>query len=539
MVGTAVGLAITACGGPGNGPAERWPGRPAGTVVIATFGDIEGVNPLITRPSDINRDIHRLLFRELARERADFKTGPPTFAPDLAEAWELSEDGLELTFHLRDGLVWSDGEPLTAEDVRWTWQAQIDPEVLWTYRDKKSHIEDVEVVDPRTVRFHFTEAYPDQFGDAVEGVILPSHLWAERPFAEYRSDAGWFVDHLVSSGPFVLESWTPQQEISLVRNERFYRSGYPKLDRAVFRIVTDKTAQLNLLLGGEIDYVQQMTPDQTSRLESASDIEVDSFWGRQFNYLCWNTTHRWFRDADVRRALTMAIDRQEIIDTLYRGYARRSIGPVLTSVWAFNERIEPWPFDPKVARLVFAKNGFTDSDGDGWLDKGGERFSFELLTNSGNQILLDAGTLIQEQLRRVGIEANLRALEFQTYVDRLTSHEIDAALGGWNVDTSLDLAFAFHSASIEGGLNFGSYSNPEIDRLIEEANRSVDRESKRQRLDRIQEILHEEQPYTFLLEPKRINARHRRVRGSLPNVISSYENLEEWWVESGPAEPVH
>jgi peptide/nickel transport system substrate-binding protein len=535
-LGMGAALALLACAGPAERPGERWSGRPAATVVIATTADIEGINPLITQPSDINSDIHRLLFRELARERADFKSGPPTFEPDLAESWEFSEDGLELTFHLREGLSWSDGVPLTAADVRWTWQAQIDPEVLWSYRDKKSHIENVEVVGPRTARFRFSDAYPDQLADAVEGVILPSHRWSERPFAEFRSDAGWFLDRLVSSGPFLLERWAPQQEIVLARNESFYRSGHPKLDRAVFRVVTDKTAQLNLLLGGEIDYVQQMTPDQTVRLENAAEIEIESFWGRQFNYLCWNTTHRWFGESDVRRALTLAIDRQEIIDTLYRGYARRSIGPILSSVWAFNERVEPWPFDPKVARLVLAKHGFVDSDGDGWLDLEGERFTFELLANSGNRILLDTGTMIQEQLRRVGVQVEIRALEFQTYVERLTGHQIEAALGGWNVDTSLDLAFAFHSASIEGGLNFGSYSSPEVDRLIEEANRAADREAKQAHLERLQEILHEEQPYTFLLEPKRINARHLRVHGTQPNALSSYENLEEWWVEGGGAE---
>ena len=234
---------------------------------------------------------------------------------------------------------------------------------------------------------------------------------------------------------------------------------------------------------------------------------------------------------EVRRALTHAVDRQQIIDALFAGYARRSTSPILSSAWAHDATIEPWEHDPAEARRLLAAHGFADTDGDGTLERGGEPFSFELLINAGDRGQTDAATMIQEQLRGLGVEVRLRALEFNTWVERVLSRDFDAAMGGWNIDTSLNVGYAFHSDSIgEGGYNFCGYSNPEVDRLIDEANRAVGVEDKRELLHRLQALLHDDQPYTFLWEPQKINARNRRIRDSRPNALSSFYNLAEWWV---------
>lgn len=528
--------AVTVGAGCGGEPvADREPAATVsgmgGTVVVASTSDIAGINPLTQRATDFNRDIGRQLFANLVEEQADFSAGPPSFEPWLAESWDWSEDRLDLTFHLRPQASWSDGTPLTADDVRWTWQAQIAPEVAWSYAEKKQRIRDVEIVDPHTVRFHFDSSYPDQLADANEGAILPRHVWGRRPFAEWRSDANWFLENRVANGAFVLASWEPNQQIVLRRNERYFDPERPRLDRVIFRIVPDKTSQIQQLLGGAVDYVQGVPPDQTARLEDSPEIEIEGFESRQYDYLCWNVKRPPFDDPEVRRALTLAIDRQEIIDTLYRGFARRSAGPILSTAWAFHEELEDWGYDPRVSHLILAKKGYADSDGDGFLDRDGERFSFELLANAGNRMLADAATMIQAQLRRAGIEARLRSLEFNSYVELLTGHEFDGALGAWNIDTTLDLAYAFHSRAIDGDYNFGSYSNPEVDRLIDENAAEADTSVKRERLLRLQELLHEEQPYTFLWEPQKINARNRRLHDTAPNALSTYANLEDWWLE--------
>ncbi|MDX1501398.1 MAG: ABC transporter substrate-binding protein [Thermoanaerobaculia bacterium] len=528
LLAVAAALALlAACGG--ETPVEEPVGR-TGTVVIARGADVGGVNPLIQRATAVNREIERrVLFEPLLEERVDLASGPPTFDPALAESWSFSDDRLTLTFTLREGLEWSDGAPLTAEDVRWTWQAQIDPHVAWAYATKKERIEDVEVVDPRTVRFHFSDTSGDQLADANEGVVLPRHRWGARPFSEWRSDATWFLDNLATSGPFTLVEWRPNEQLDLARNERYHREGLPRLDRLVFRVIPDKTSQINQLLGGEIDFVEQAPRDEVSRLERSDRVVVDSHWSRQYDYLVWNTRHPLFADPEIRQALTMSIDRQEIIDTLFAGYANLSVSPVLSVAWAFHRGIEPWPYDPQVARLILARKGFTAEEGAEALAREGEALSFALLANAGNRVLLDVATMVQEHLRRVGIDARIETREFNTYVEQLQGGDFEAALGAWNIDTSLDLHYAFHT---DGEYNFGRYSSPELDALIDAARATDQIDEKRRLLHEAQEILHREQPYTFLVEPKRINARSSRLRGVRYSVLSSLDFLEEWWVET-------
>ncbi len=501
-------------------PAEA----PSGTIVISNLTDITGVNPLIAGQTEFQYDIGELVFQRLLRERADFDQGPPTFAPALAESWEFSEDGRRLTFKLREGLAWSDGAPLTAEDVRFTWQAQTHPAVAWAFATAKRAIADVEAVDSRTAIFHFSETYPTQLVDANEGVILPRHVWGERPFEEWRDDAGWFTERMVAAGPFRLAAWRPAEEIVLEANGRYWKPGLPRLERVVFRIVPDKGAQVNGLLGGTIDYVQQVPPDQEERLAASPGVEVDEVRTRRYDYLAWNERLPIFAEPEVRRALATAIDRQTLVDAVLRGHGRVAVSPVLTWLWAFDDTLAPLPFDPEAARAALAAAGFA-AGGDGVLARGGERLAFELLAGSGFRPHLDAATMIQEQLGRIGVAVRIRSLEHNTYVDALLSHEYEAAIGSWNIDTSLDLAYAFHSA---GDYNFIGYANPEVDRLIDESKLENDLESKRRLLHRLQRILHEEQPYAMLWEPLHLNGRNRRLRDTRPTVLSSFANLDEW-----------
>ncbi len=436
-----------------------------------------------------------------------------------------------MTFKLREGVVWSDGTPVTAEDVRWTWQAQTDPDVAWGYAETKEAIEEVEVLDRRTVRFHLREHGPSPLFRVNEGAVLPRHAWSDLPFSEWRADSGRFLERNVSNGPFRLERWEPGQEIVLVRNERYYVEDRPRLEKVVLRIVPDKSQQIQQLIGGVVDYVEWVPPDQAVRLREEDGVALSTFSARQYDFLCWNTLNPLFAERAVRQALTQAIDRQTIVDSLYRGFARVSVSPILSSTWAFHGGLDPWPYDPDAARSLLSSSGFEDGDGDGTLERDGQRFSFELLVNAGSRLQANVATMIQEQLARVGVEARLRALEFNTYVQRITSHDFDASLGGWSIDTSLNLAYAFHSDSIDNGYNLGSYSEPEVDRLIEESVRVTDLEARRRILYRLQEILHEDQPYTFLLEPQKVNAQTARLRDSRPNALSSFYNLPEWWLD--------
>jgi len=512
--------------------------RPSGTVdapesiVVAYTVDIQGVNELIAESTLImNAIVYYGLFTQLVEEQPDYQNGPPSFLPRLAESYNFSEDRLTLTFHLRDGVLWSDGVPVTAEDVRWTWQAQTDPDIGWDYSESKAYIKDVEVVDDLTVRFHFTEAYATQLQNANSGVILPKHAWSRLPFKEWRTNSAWFLENLVVNGPFTLESWQPQQRYVLKRNERHFEEGYPKTDRIVFDVIPDTSARLGLLRSGKAHLVEYIDPIDAAKIESDPDLYLMSHISRSFFFIQWNVTRPLFAAKEVRQALSMAIDRQEIVDTLHFGYSSVSHSPFPSNIWVHNKNIEPWPYDRQRALELLASQGWKDTDGDGILDRDGQPFSFELVTNSESQVRVDLLVLVQEQLKKIGIDVQTRTMEFNSLLVPLNQHDFDAVFQALAIDTSLDTSFFFHSNAIDNGFNWGGYSNPELDQLIDESVNQIDQMAVKPLYDELQVMLHDEVPMTFIYESQRLSGANKRLRDVDPNALNSFFHLRRWRLE--------
>jgi peptide/nickel transport system substrate-binding protein len=528
-VATAAWMA--ACTSPDDTPPAD---TRASTLVIGSTADIEGVNYLVNHNVSTNTQVLHQLFLTLVKESPDFVERPPTFQPLLAESWEWSDDHLALTFKLREGVTWSDGRPVTAEDVRWTWQAQTNPEVAWEGLTFKENVRDVEVIDPLTVRFHFNRVDPMGMLHANEGVILPKHAWSEIPFERWRESGRWFRQHLVTDGPFRLASWAPGDELVLERNPAYFEEGLPRLDRVVFRQVPDQSAMVTRLLNGELDFGANISPEDVPRLRQAEHLELLEYWGIGYIYFAWNHREPLFADARVRRALTYGLDRQGMVDALWGDYARVGMTPIVQSVWAFNDALEPYPYDPAETRRLLAEAGWRDTDGDGVLDKDGRPFHFELLVHSGNVQRQNAAVMAQQQLAQVGIDVDLTLLDFATFVEAVDEGRFEAYIAGLTMGTDLDLSYLLKSDQVEAGLNHTAYNNPEIDRLIDEANSQADARDMKRLLDEVQVIVHRDQPMTFLWESKRLNVINRRVQGAEPNLLSPFENLEEWWIEPPP-----
>lgn len=505
--------------------------RRGGTAVTGWTAEPGSVNELIVPSSQVTNDMLFRIFLHLMEEQPDFQEHPPTFAPQLARSWEWSADHKTLTFHLRDDVVWTDGVPVTAEDVRWSWQAQIDPDVAWDSADQKRWITDVEVVDPHTVRMHFSRVYAKQILDANEGVILPKHAWEKVPFSRWRQSNDWFKAHLVSSGPFTIGSWTPGQEVVLQRNGRYYEKGLPYLDRVVMRLVPDQASFLTQLSNGELDFAPQLTPGDAKRVKADPKLELIPIWFNLYVCVVWNNENPLFSDPEVRRALTLGIDRQTIVETLLGAYGRIATSPVLTMIWAHDKSIEPLPYDPAEARRILAAKGWKDTDGDGVLDRNGKAFAFELLTNAGNQTRADATVMIQDQLKKVGVRVEPRQAEFNILLTKTNDGTFEAAVMGYSIDTSLDMTTNFHSRWIKDGSNNSRYRNPEMDRLLETAAKQRDMLAERPYLEQIQRILHRDQPLTLIWEAVRLSAVNKRLRNVKPTHNWSFFNLKEWWIE--------
>ena len=521
-------LAVTAillwsCGEKGEekGQGSVGDGRYGGTLVVGISGDIDGLNPVVATSAGAS-NVMGQLYMSLARMNEQME-----FEPDLATSWEFSEDRLELTYHLRKDVVWADGVPVTARDARLGYELYTDPLVASPRIGNFDFIEDLIVVDDHTVKFLFNKVYPDQvFDSAVE--IFPHHLLGDIDRVQIRTHP--FNRDPLGCGPFKLKRWMSQQLVELVPNELYYK-GRPYLDRVIFRIIPDQTSLLTQLETGEIDLIEQIPPRDVSRIQRKNpDIKIYTTSGRAYNYIGWNNRHPLFQSPKVRRALTMAMDIEDIINSLLYGYGQPCYGPIPPIMkWAFKENIRPLPYDPEAAKELLAEEGWADRDGDGWLDKDGQMFQFSMKTNLGNREREDAVVMIQNDLGQIGVKVIPQIVEWTVFLDQVHQHDFEAYLSGWRARMSVDPTSVWHSKSTEE-LNYICYANPEVDRLIELGRETVDRDVARPIWHRFQELVYDDQPYTFLYWREQVIGIHKRFRDCHPIPLSIYYHLEDWWV---------
>ncbi len=521
-------LGLAGCGGPGadsEAPPEQALNR---TVTIAAGALPSSVNELIaqTRAADTGL-IYFMLYLPLLKENTDFKDGPATFGPRLAHAWEFSDDRRQLTFHLREDAKWSDGVPITADDVRFTWEAQRSPEVAWSGLEMKTPIVDVEVIDPHTVRFHYETPYANQLVDAAQGVILPKHVWSELPFSAWRESNLWFQERAVSSGPFVLERWQEGERLVLRRNEHYFSEQMPAYDTLVIRAVPDEATRIAQLRAGEANF-SIIEPAGAVMVKEIPGLELIAYDYRQIGFVTWNQRRPIFQDVRVRQALTFGIDREAIVETLNFGYSRLTASPYLIGAWVYNENLERRPYDPDQARALLAEAGWRDTDGDGVVDKDGEPLRFTLETNNESKLRQNITVMIQEQLSRVGIDVEVGSADFGALIERERAGNFDASVLGIGIDTSWNLDALFHSRSIGAhSWNLGAYRNEEVDRLIDEIQAVAEPADAKPLHDALQELIWREQPVTILYQNQKLVAT-QGIGNVAPSMISAWANVAAW-----------
>ena len=519
--------ALFACGGeqavPEASVADASP-RAGGTLVIGSISDVDSWNEYISQQSFTHFLLHRVYLR-LAEPKPGPLDHPESFAPSLAETWVPSEDGLSWTFRLREA-VWNDGEPIDADDVRFTWMAQTSEHVPWIAAASKAQIVDVEVLDDRTVRFHFERAYPYQFVDAVEGGILPQHVFGKVPFEQWK-DHDWLTAN-VASGPFIPAVHRPGEQIELVRNANYYEPGKPYLDRVVVRVVPDISNLTTQLRSGEIDYLENIPHWDAKSLGSDGSLEIVPFEYANYDFIGWNGARAPFNDAEMRRALTMAIDRQALVDELIAGHGTVGRGPAPSAWWGADPGLDPLPYDPETARGILRAKGYSTAEGET-----GETLHMTLLTNAGNRVREDALVKIQAHLARVGVEVSIQPLEMRTMRGQVVSGDYDAYLGGWVFSGKVDLQGLFDSAAAPpNGMNIVSYANPEVDELFAQLAQADSWESMTPILREVQAKIAQDQPYSFLYEAQRIAAHAPTVAGVRIDVPSDpLNNLADYWIQ--------
>jgi len=429
--------------------------------------------------------------------------------PVLAESWVVSEDHLTYTFHLKKDIRWQDGAPFSAADIEFSFQRIRDPKVDAAHlRSYYRDIEKLEVIDPHTVRYHYRMPYFRALEFCGSIPIVPAHRFAaEDDFNQHAIGRG-----PVGTGPYRFHHWDTGKEIVLERNEAYWGEK-PAITRMVFKIITDSTVALQVLKKGGLD-LMSLRPiqwvKQTGSARFQDRFQKLKYYLPNYSYIGWNLRRPPFSDRRVRLAMTLLLDRQMILDRLLFGLGTEVTGNFYVNSPDYNRDLPPYPHDPAAARALLREAGWEDRDGDGLLDRDGVPFRFEFLMSAGSKFAEQLATILQQNLKQVGIAMNIRKLEWAVFVQNIQKHEFDACTLGWSLSWESDPYQLWHSSEAAQGSNFVGFEHAEADRIIEAARQELDPEKRRRLYHRFHEIIYYEQPYTFLFTPEALVAVDRR-----------------------------
>ncbi|HEY0019174.1 MAG TPA: ABC transporter substrate-binding protein [Longimicrobium sp.] len=541
-------LALAACGDGDRGGGERPAGKAAdadtprqgGTAVVAELSDISLAHPLFFE-GGVDEGLMDIMFMSLTR--GDWKDGRLHYLlsdqSPMALAWNYEYTGADSTalrYRMRSGLRWSDGRPITAHDVVWTYRMYADTTATSPRQSNVADIDSVVAENDSVVTFHFKRRYPEMLFDsgmmiaprhAHEGVAPPAlrtHTTVTRP------------ETLPVSGPFRVGSQRPGQEFTLVPNPHF--SVKPRLDRIVFRVIPDITTRLVELQNGTVHFARSVPFDQVPLLrQRAPDLQFDREQDRFWEFIAYNPrTVPQFADPEIRRALGMAMDVPGMIRQLrmddYTTVAAGPYSPLFKELYD-PQRMRPLAFDSAGAKRILEGKGWRDTDGDGIREKDGKPFRFTLITNTGNQRRADVSQILQRMWRDVGVDVRLQQYDLGTFQEKMIrERDYQAALGSWGVELTPNFTGIWGEKSL---LNVVDYRNPEVTRLMAQAEAQPTAALANPLWRAAAERIVQDQPYTWLYYYDPVTGRSSRLRGVDVDTYGAYQNAWEWWVTGGPA----
>jgi peptide/nickel transport system substrate-binding protein len=500
----------------GTGPA--W----GDIIVEGSIGDASNLIPILSSDST-SHQIAGLVYNGLVKYDKDLK-----IVGDLAESWEISPDGLVIVFQLRKGVKWHDGHPFTAQDVLFTYKTIIDPKTPTAYAGDFLKVKKVDITDDYTLRV----SYDKPFAPALMSwgsPILPRHLLEGKDITTSALSR-----RPIGTGPYRFKEWLSGQKIVLVANMDYFE-GRPFIDGYIMRIIPDTATMFLELRANGIDQMG-LTPLQYTRQTENNLFRKHynkyRYLSFSYVYMGYNLKNPLFADKRVRQAIAHAVNKEEMIQGVLLGLGKAATGPYKPGTWAYNPQVRNYPYNPQQAKALLAAAGWKDTDGDGVLDKNGQPFTFEIITNQGNEVRAKCAEIIQKQLADVGIKVKIRVLEWAAFVnDFINKRRFDATILGWTIPQDPDIYDVWHSSKTgPEELNFISFKNAEVDRLIEKGRGVFDQKERKRYYDRIQEILAEEQPYLFLYVPDALPMIHARFRGIEPAPQGITYNFIKWYV---------
>lgn len=543
-------LLIVFCSNCAIGQTRVEPDR-ARTLRIHSLSDPYDLNPLTSIDAG-TQEIHNLMYESLTTVDWETLETIPVLAESLPK---LSKDKLSYEVSIRKDARFADGTPVTAADFILYLKALKNPYIVNAApsRGYYSRVDRAELIDNDPYRLRVVMTEPYYLGNQWIGglIALPKHIWDPNgltdrmTFDELNANdpngnlaitefADWFQDpekgrsnvFLMGSGPYAFESWRRNDRVELVRNDNYWNKSNPKFGRAIperitWVIVNDFRAAFASLLSDDLDFmpnVEKAMLAEVGKATATTGIRMVSYEFPTYTYVGWNESNNLFEDARVRLALSHAVNREAIIRDVYAGFAVPVQSPILRRRPEHDSTLPIIGFDLEKARALLHEAGWRDSDGDGILDKtiNGDQvdFRFELMVNTGNQRRARMATIIAEDLKSIGIDATVRSIDWALFLGRTRDGDYDAFIGGWAMDVSEgDMYEIWHSKSAEhGGSNHIRFRNARVDKLIEMIRREFDFKKRWQYYREIQQIIHKEQPYTFLVTERMTGAISRHVK---------------------------
>jgi peptide/nickel transport system substrate-binding protein len=549
-------LAGTGCSGSREGGPSR-----GGTLVAAVRGDVDSWNPYVSEDATSAAALE-LLYPRLVRE--DWSAGRATaFEPWLAKSWEQAPDGLSITFRLRPDAVWSTGDPVTCDDVRFTWRAQTSDALAWSGAFFKKRVRAVECPDARTAVFRFESRYADQMLDANDDAIVPASYGAV-PLEAWKSTA--WERRMVTCGPFRLVSAAPGKDAVLKRDPTWWGAADVPLDEVVLRAYPDATAGFLRFLEGEVDLYPRVPPLRDGEVRKRPGLRLVELPSLAYTYLGWNVLapdayaadrkrracdgesgceesvedivrlqkthpHPFLSDARVRRALSLAIDRRDLVDGLFAGHAAVGVSPIVSALWA-HDAAAALPYDPRAAGALLREAGFEDRDADGVLERNGRPFEVRVLVNADSQPRREALDRVAANLARLGVRLVPDPVPRGEFASRGRLKSFDAIVGGWVAGTRIEPQSILHTrAAVERGNNLTAWSTPASDALLDRAEKAEGRDEAAPLWREWQAMFRDEQPYTILYEERTLVGLGARVGAPDVSALHPFQSLHRMWIE--------
>lgn len=495
--------------------------KEGGHIVESSISDLKNFNAVLT--TDYTSD------QMISMINDGLYTIDPTgnLYPLIAkEKPSISSDNLTYTINLRQGIKWSDGQDLTADDVLFTYQLMYDPKYVKVNSprrgDLSEFLESVTVKDKYTLLFKTKKVYAPFAVTHMGYAILPQHVLGSLSPEEINT-APYNSAPTVSSGPFTFVKWDKGSQVTLAKNPKYYR-GAPHLDNYIFKVGGTSTEVLNQLKTGEVDVgfpgIGGIDPSQYDAAKSVDSLNVYSYARLSFDFIAFQLdpakpASKLFGDRNVRQALLYALNRTAIAEALYFKQATVAGTSVPPASWAYNKDNKPaFSFDKAKAQSMLDAAGWTASGG-GTRTKDGVPFKFEMITNAGNKVRENLLVVLQQQWKDVGVDATPKYVDFnKVLVPAITdARKFDMFMVGFIWGPDPDQSTLWHSRNARpGGFNGFQYKNPEMDKVLDDAVATLDQAKRKQLYFKMQQILAEDQPAPILVFPNGILGLNKRVQ---------------------------